>query len=886
MTKNTNKLKRPPRLAYWVLKLLANKSNNSAILGDFEEEFKDIAIARGYTRAAFWYWKLTIVSLPSFLKDFFSWSTIMFKNYLIIALRNLKKYKGFSFINLSGLAIGMACSILLAVFIHFELSFDTYHENASRIYRVGAQFGTTSDKRSAFSAPPLAETMLSEFPEIENAARISPWPRKYLVKYKNSKFLEDKIIFADHSIFDIFNFSQIAGNFKTALREPYTVVITRDIARKYFGKKNPVGESMRFAIWQRDFKITGVIDNYPANSHVKYNMIASMESYNKKNQLSWRSHNCFTYITLKKGYLLSHLEEKLPGFVKRHWGVQYFKSTGVTYDDYIKDGKKYYGYFLQPLLDIHLNTEVIDGLSVKGNKTYIYVFFSIAIFILLIACINFMNLSTARFVNRSREVGIRKVLGSNKKQLIFQYLGESILISLIALVLAILIIKAILPVFSTLCSRQLEFNVFHQPVIPLLLVGFAVLVGVLAGSYPAFFLSSFPTLQVIKNSANQKIKGFVPFRRALVVIQFVITIVILSSFFFIYQQIKFVQNKKLGFNKDQVLVLHRGRSLKQKREAFKQELLKHANILAVSHTETLPGRHFDPTGHSLEGRPAGEEHTLFTMYGDGDYARLLDLKIVNGRFFSPKIKSDATHAVIINEAAVKKLGISAPVGKRFIKEFGGAKKGEFVTIIGVVKDFHFMSLHHKILPMIIRPFSERFWQYTSIKLNSENIRQTIGLVKKTWERFTSGEPFEYSFLDEDFNNKYKSEEKTAQILALFGSLAILIACLGLFGMVSFSTEQRTKEIGVRKVLGASIQKIVFLLSKEVLILLVLAFFIASPITIVAINKWLQNFAFHIRINPLAFIPIALITLFIAFSTTGYRSIKAAYANPVDSIKNE
>jgi putative ABC transport system permease protein len=810
----------------------------------------------------------------------------MFKNYFVTALRNLKKHKGFSFINLSGLAIGMACSILFALYVIFELNFDTYHTKVDRIYRVGTQFGPGIDQRGAFTAPPMAKALVNDFPEIENAARLSLWPRKYLVSYGEKKFLEKDIIFADNSIFDIFTFSHIAGNLKTALNEPFSIVITRDIAEKYFAEKNPIGESLRFAVWKKDFKITAVIENCPSNSHFKYRIIASMQSYQDDGGSSWGGHSCFTYITLKKGCSASQLEAKFPAFVKRYWGAHHYKDTGQTYEAYIKSGKNYYGHFLEPLPDIHLNRNLTDQLSVKGNKIYIYIFSTIAVFILLIACINFMNLSTARFENRSREVGVRKVLGSGKKQLIFQFLGESVMLSLFALILAIVILKLVMPIFCHFSNRQLEFNLFSNVYILPILVGFAVLVGILAGSYPAFFLSSFPAIQTIRNSLNKKIKGFIPLRRVLVILQFSITIVIFLGTFIIFQQLKFLQNSQLGFNKDQVLIIHRAYSLGKQRDAFKQELLKHTGILAISNTDTLPGRHFDDNSHKLVDRPPGEEYALHTIYGDCDFAQLLDLEMAAGRYFSPEITTDATSAVVINEAAVKKLGLNEPIGKRFVKEFGGAKKGEFVTIIGVVKDFHYFSLHHDILPMIIRPFSEEFWCFTSIKIRPKNIKRTINQVRETWNKFTAGEPFEYSFLDADFNNLYINEQKTGQVLAIFAFLAIFIACLGLFGMVSFLTEQRTKEIGIRKVLGAPVSKLIFMLSKEVIILVLLAFILAAPLAFYAMNKWLQNFAFRIEPNPLTFILMALITLLIALLTISFRTIKAACANPVDSIKHE
>ena len=677
------KNRKPPVIASWLLKKIANKPDKEEIIGDFEEEYHETAADKGETQARLRYWKLIFVSMPSFFMSYFRWSTIMFKNYFTITLRSLVKHKGFSFINISGLAIGMACSILLFLFVLFELSFDKYHTKASRIYRVGSQYGTTIDGRSAFTAQPMAGALLNDFPEIENAARLSLWPRKYLVSTGNKKFLEEKIIFADHSIFDIFTIPFLAGDHKTALKEPFCIVITKNIARKYFGEQNPVGKFLRFEVWKRDFKITGVVDNCPTNSHFKYKIIASLISSRSSRNPSWRSHNCFTYISLRKGSSASQLEAKFPAFVRRYWGAQYFKETGQTYDEFIKSGENFYGFFLQPLLDIHLNANITDQLSVKGNINSIFIFFTIAIFILLLACINFMNLSTARFSSRSREVGIRKILGSSKKQLIFQFMGESTLLSLTALFLAILIIKAVLPVFSHLSSRELEFNLFSNFYLFPALLGFAILVGIMAGSYPAFFLSSFPVIQNIRNSVNKKIKGYIPLRRVLVILQFSITIVIFLGTSVIYRQLDYVKNTRLGFSKDRILVVHRAYSLGQKRDAFKQELLKHSNILVVSNTETLPGRHFDPTGLNLEGRPLTEEHILMKMYGDCDFNRLLDLEIVEGRYFSPEIPTDANSAVVINQAAVKQLGLKNPVGKRFLKESGGTKKvGFFIPCMG------------------------------------------------------------------------------------------------------------------------------------------------------------------------------------------------------------
>ena len=810
----------------------------------------------------------------------------MFRNYFKVALRNIRRQKGYSFINIAGLAIGMACSILIAIFVLYELSFDKHHEKASQIYRIGAQFGPTTDMRGAFTAPPMAQALLDDLPEIVHAARYSPWPRNYLVSIGEKKFLEKGIKYADASIFDVFSIPFTSGNPKTALSDPFTIVITEDISRKYFGDENPLGKTLRFEDREEDYLVKGVVENCPGNSHFQFDMIASYLSRKGSRDTGWMGHSLFTYVVLQEGVILSQLEAKFQNFIPKHFGPQFFAQTGTRYEDYLKDEKNYYGYFLEPLLDIHLRSDANENLSIRGRIVYIYVFSIIAIFILLLACINYMNLSTARFSKRSKEVGIRKVLGSVKKQLVFQFIGESILFSFIALVLSILAVKTVLPAFSNLADRQLSFHLFGDVWVLPVLIGYALFVGVLAGSYPAFFLSTCQPVHTIKGSLYKKTHGNLLLRRVLVVLQFSITVFIFLGTFVISSQLRYVRNQKLGFDKEQIVVIPRAFALGRQADAFKQELLKYSSILSLSNTESLPGRHFNPNGHRLEGRPATEEHTLYTMYGDHDFLKLLNLEIEEGRYFSREIPADSISAVVINETAVKELGLKEPIGKRFHREFGDAAEGEFVTIIGVLKDFHFLSLHYEILPMIIRPLSEREWFYTSIKIRPENIKESLGLIEKAWRTFSGGQPFEYSFLDEDFNNLYRAEQRTGKISSIFFFLAIFIACLGLLGLVSFSAHQRTKEIGIRKVLGASISRIIYLLSKEVMILVIVSTIIASPIAYFVMSNWLQNFAFRIKMTVWMFILTALTILFMAILTISYQAIKAACANPADALKYE
>lgn len=881
-----SKGKKPPVIAKWLLRRLANRDETAAIIGDFEEEFFERANSRGFFRARLWYWRLVLISLPSFFTNVCYGSGSMFNNYLTVALRNVRRHKGFSSINIAGLAIGMAASVLIGIYVLHELSFDRHHAKADRIYRVVAQFDPGGEKRSAYTVPPMAQAMRDELPEVEQVARLSLWPRNELVRHEDKLFLEKDYIFADASVFDVFTIPFILGDPKLALVQPCTIVITKDIAHKYFGNENPLGKSLRFEDQGRDFKITGVIENCPATSHFQYDMIASIVSTRTAFETGWGGHTYFTYIVLKDRHSRPLLEAKLPDFCRRHWGAYHYAQTGQTYDEYIRDGKDYYGFSLEPLSDIHLNAGIVDYLSIKGNITYVVVFTIIALFILLIAGINFMNLSTVRFAHRSKEVGVRKVLGSSQKQLIWQFLGESILLSLFALVFAILLVKTLLPSFRNLASRQLELDLFQSAYTLPVLVGFAVLVGILAGCYPAFFLSSFQPARTVKGPGGEKSKGNVLLRRVLVVLQFAATFGIFFGTFVISRQLHYVRNRQLGFNKEHVVVIHRADALGKQADAFKRELMRDPRIRTISDTESLPGRHFNPNSHRLEGRPATETPMIYTMYGDHHLAELLGLEIVAGRYFSPEIATDATSAVVINERAVKELGLIEPVGKRFHKEFGGAQEGEFVTIIGVLKDFHFNSLHYEIFPMIIRPLSTATWNFTSVRIGSENISKTLTRIQETWKTFTGRQPFEYSFLDEDFDSLYRSEQRMGRIFSLFAALAIFIACLGLVGLISFTAEQRAKEIGIRKVLGASVSKIVYLLSQEVFVLVFVAALVAAPVAFYGMHKWLQNFAFRIGISPLMFVLTTALTLAVAFLSVSFRAIRAAHTNPVDVIRYE
>lgn len=871
-----------------MLRSIANRDERAAIVGDCEEEFHEHWLNRGILRAHLWYWSLVLVSLPSFLRHMASWSGTMFKNHLTIAQRIVRRHKGFSFINIAGLSVGLSATLIIAIFVRHEMSFDRHHENLDRVFRVCISLGEKDTMRGAFTVPPMAAAMRDEFPEVEETVRMSLWPRNYLIRSGEKAFLEKGLIYADGSIFRVFTLPVILGDPETALSEPFTVVLSQTTARKYFGSSNPLGQILLFEDGGANYQVTAVVADCPSTSHFQYDMIASLNSRASSRDNSWGGHTYFTYLLLKEGMDPARLEAKFPDFVRRHWGAQIEAETGMRFEELIQQDQYRYGYFLEPLQDIHLNPSeaVTDQLSIKGNRSTLIMFSTIAAIILLIACINFMNLSTARFSHRCKEVGVRKVLGSNRRQLVSQFLGESGLLGFLALGIALAFTSVILPAFGQLTQRRLSLAVFWEPSTWLFLIGLTALVGIIAGSYPAVFLSSFPPLRALRAGRSGSPHRHKYLRRGLVVFQYIVTFSIIFGTLVVASQLRFLRHRDLGFDQEQVLVIHRAAALRKQEDAFKQELLQYPDILTICDTDTLPGRHYDPNSHRLEGRPANEEKSIFTMYADSQLMELLDLTLVEGRNFSPQIPTDWTSAVIINETTARGWGLQDPVGKRFHKEFGSYQAGDFVTIIGVIQDFHFHSLHHSIESMIIRPLSARDWAYTSIKLRSRDLPATLGRIEDTWKRMTGGQPFEYSFLDKDFYGLYENEQRAGTIFGVFAGVAVAIACLGLFGLISFTTERRIKEIGIRKVLGARTAEVMALLSREILLLVVVAAGAASPLAYYFMHRWLERFAFRIPIHPLLFLITAALTLAIASLTIAYRALKAGHTNPAEALKHE
>jgi len=804
----------------------------------------------------------------------------MLTNYLKIALRNLRKHKGYTFINITGLAVGLACCLLIVLFVRDELSYDRYHDNADRIYRItlDALLGE-QEIHGPISPAPMAQALVNDFPEVVQATRLFTFRDKTLVRYEDNRFVEERFFFGDSTFFEVFTFPFLQGDPETALVEPNTVVLTESTARKYFGQQNPIGQTLRVNE-RTDYEVTGVMADVPTNSHFHFDFLGSLGTLDNSRNPMWVSNNFRTYFLLADGHSPEALQAKFPAMVKNYAGPQVEQFLGITIDQFFASGGRF-AFQIQALTDVHLHSQLDFEIEPNGDITYVYAFSVVAFLILLIACINFMNLATARSANRAKEVGVRKVLGSNRRQLTLQFLMESMLLSVIALGVALVLAAVLLPVFNSLSGKALQIDYLDGFMLSGV-IGLAVLVGLLAGSYPAFFLASFSIVNVLKGRGlvGMKSSGL---RSGLVVFQFVISIALMIGTAMVYRQVDFIQNKRLGFDKEHVIVLERFNALGPQQQAFKQQIQQHPNVVAVAAANTLPGRSFGDTSFIPEGAPPEEILSLRLLYTDFDLLETLNLELVDGRFFSRDFATDSA-AVVLNEAAVKELGWTEAVGKRLVSPSFNGEETEFITVVGVVKDFHFQSLREAIRPLGL--FIGRNLNYLAVRIQPGDISGTLAAFETQWKTFAPGQPFTYSFLDRDVDALYQADQRTGSLFGTFALLAIMIACLGLFGLAAFTAEQRTKEIGVRKVLGASVGGIVLLLSKEFTKLVALAFVVAAPLAYFATNRWLQDFAFQADFSWWIFVLAGLAALTIAWLTVSYQSIRAALTNPVEALRYE
>ena len=809
----------------------------------------------------------------------------MLRNYIKIAWRNLLRNKVFSFINITGLALGIATCLLISLYVHHELSYDRFHEKADRIVRVTFRANMNGNKiNEAHVMPPTAQSLLLDYPEVLEATRLRHAGELLLTK-GNDLVRENAVAFADANFFEVFSFPLVNGNPKTALLRPNTVVIAEKMARKYFGDTNPIGKMLAPKGSKQVLEVTGVMADFPDNSHFRYDFLVAMAGVNEAKATSWMQSEFFTYLVLPEGYDYKQLEAKLPQAVEKYMGPEVQQAFGMSFVKFREAGNDL-GLKLQPLTDIHLHSDFAYDLSPSGDIRYVYGFGAIALFMLLIAAFNFMNLSTAGAAKRAGEVGIRKVMGSVRSALVWQFLVESLLLTAIALLLGVGLVLLVLPAFNSITGNSLTFNFLAMPVLLPGLVLFGLVVGILAGSYPAFFLSSFKPIAVLKGGTAFRGAGRqrVSLRSALVVIQFCLSFILIVGTVVVSQQMTFIRNTKLGYTKERVLVLHETGRLGKNETLFRQQLLQDSRVINASVSGYVPAGPSYNNNFLVYGDNKAGQYVKGIRYDvDDRYIPTLGMTMAAGRNFSPAFSTDSS-GIILNETAAKQLGWGNNAIGHIVTRPSNDGSKETYRVIGIVRDFHFRSLHERITPLMMTLGDNNGTILVNVKTGDvANLLKTIG---NQWHAFGVDVPFAYSFLTDDFNAVYRAEQQTGQVLGLFSGLTIFISCLGLFGLAIFTAESRTKEIGVRKVLGSSVTSIVALLSKDFLKLVLLAILIASPIAWYAMSQWLEDFAYKIDIEWWMFAGAGLLAVGIALLTVSFQSVKAALMNPVKSLRSE
>ncbi len=805
----------------------------------------------------------------------------MLKNYFKITLRNISRNKMYSGLNIVGLAIGLACCILILLYVHDELSYDRFHDNADSIYRVVPTF-TTSERTMylATNAHVQGPILKDEFPEVLEYVRFSSY-RERVIEYENISFSEERFLYADDSVFKVFSFDMILGNPEEALVNPNTIVLTEEMAEKYFGSDDPMDKSLKVK-YNDLFTVTGVIKNIPSASHIKPDFFASFSTLGLKpstniNNDLLNSVNYYTYLLFQEGTDYKVMEQKFTDDVNRRIGAMLKQLGGAA------------ELGLQPLTKIYLHSDRELESMQMGDITYVWLFSGIGIFILLLACLNFMNLSTARSANRAKEVGLRKVVGANKSQLIRQFLGESMILTFISFIFAIVLVLISMSLFRNISGKDILINSLLNPVVLAGFGGLFLIIGLIGGSYPAFFLSSFRPVEVIQGKLKRGAKSSV-LRIVLVSFQFAVSIILIIGTFTVNTQLKYVRSKNLGYDKEHVIVMQmRSSETQQKYEAIKETIQRNPNVISVSASTTSPLGTNDFSAHHAVGKPDDQINMFWSQMVDDKYIDTYKIELLQGRNFSKEFTSDKEQSIIINETAVKKLGWQDDPTNQKIERFTGQNLSQRRTynVVGVIKDYHFQSLHEEIQPMMLY-YTNPYGNFTliSVRTRPENVQETITFLETTWKQFDTQYPFEYSFVDDQYDALYRTEVRLGKLFSYFTTLAILIGCLGLFGLTSFTTEQRTKEIGIRKVLGASSQSIIYMLVRDFTKWVFLAVIVAWPIGYYVMNKWLNNFAYRANLGVWIFLSSALLALIISIVTVSYQSTKAALANPANSIRTE
>lgn len=917
MNKNSSNsklpLQGPPRWADRLLRWLTPSDLLEELQGDLKEQFDRQVEQAGHRQARWWYslealkvirpyyLRRRLAGLIHELRGLFSQRPAttpsfftpehpspplinpdMIRNYLKIARRNLNRQKVSTGINVVGLAIGLATCILITLYVQNELSYDRYNEKADRIFRVGLKFRLNGKEIGGRSlGQNAARDLRQEFPEVVKATRIREWSE--FVSYQTTSFRQDNLLLADSTFFDVFTIPFLKGNPNQALKEPNTVVLTEQTARKYFGNQDPIGKVLSFGSDKRPYRITGVVRNVPANSHFHFDMLATLVG--RDETIDWSGWlyniNYQTYLLLPEHYDYKQLEAKLPQLAEKQIGSEIQKWLKLTPKQFRARGDSF-GVFLQPLTDIHLYSK--DESSPGGNIMYVYVLTAIAVFMLLIACVNFMNLSTATAVRRSREVGVRKVLGSVKGQLQQQFLIESVLLTMVALLVGLLLVGLALPLFNQLTDKTLTMDLLTNPAVATGLVAGTVLVGLLAGSYPAFYLASFKPVFVLKGRITAG-HGSFNLRSGLVVFQFFITVSMIIATLTADRQLRYMQAQNVGYNREQVLVIHDTNMLRHNESVFRDKIIQSPQVVMGSISGQVPVGRTNMDNTTVRAKENPDQGVMSRFYFvDPEYIPTLGIRVVQGRNFSKNIPGDAS-AVILNETAVQALGWQKnPIGRELIGHTDDKGVHIIYRVVGVVSDFHFESLRQEIGPLVM--FSGRNSGNILVKTRTEKLSHLLASLRQQWESFSPSAPFSYSFLDDRYEQVYVSEQKTEQVLTLFSGLTIFIACLGLFGLATYTAEQRTKEIGVRKVLGASVGSVVTLLSKDFIKLILIALVLASPVAWWGMTQWLNEFAYKVTIDWWIFALAGLLAIGIALLTVSFQSIKAAMMDPVKSLRSE
>lgn len=799
----------------------------------------------------------------------------MLKNYIIVALRNITKHRVYAVINILGLSIGITCSLLLLLYIKEELSYDNFHTKGENIYRIAARaIVQDTEVKTPTTMAPMGPALKNDYPEIVDFVRLSNFGET-LVTVGEVKFYENEIFAADASFFKIFSFELLDGDAKTCLKEPNDMVLTQTMASKLFGDENPVGKTLTTETTGKAIsrRITGVMADPPNNSHITPSALISFSSIPADQVEFWGNLGVVTYVLLQEGTDPADFGRNFPEFIEK-----YISQTFSQFNAEIE-------FFMQPLSDIYLYSNLDNELSPLGEISYLYIFGAIAVFMLIVACINYMNLATARSSNRAKEVGIRKAMGSYRSQIMWQFLSESLVVTLLAFTLSAILAFFIIPEFNALSGKNIDQNFISDPVIGLSMLSIATLVGLLGGSYPAMYLSKFKAVEVL--ARKTKVKSGIGLRKTLVVVQFSISIVMIISTWIVFDQLTYLRNKDLGFNKDQVIkVLLNGEDIRSKLPVLKNALLKNANVESVGSSRSTPGSdNYNMSAVSVEESDGEMVDKVFRNISiDSDFIPTLEIELIEGRNFNSEMGADTSASVLVNEEMIKHMGWDEPLGKKFEIRIGIGLERRVAKVVGVVRNFHLRALQEPIEPVVIHNTNDN--DNMLIRVNRDDISNTLIFINDTWDKVISNKPIQYNFVSQDFNEQYQADQKRGQVFAIFSILTIVISCLGLFGLASYSAEAKRKEIGIRKVVGASSAMIMMMISKDFLKLTGVSALISFPIAYFFMDRWLSGFAFHSEIKMTTFILSGLMVVVITLITVAYHALTTATSNPTSALRDQ